>query len=152
MAVAAGQGQHLRGHVLGQAVVEVRRVGVQHLGHAGDLRRRGGRSGGAGTGHQHVDLAATGQRGGHGVERGALDGRVVVFGNDEGCHGQITFASFLSLATSAATSGTFTPAPRLGGSDTLSVLMRGATSTPRSAGLSVSSGFFLAFMMLGSVT
>jgi hypothetical protein len=59
-------------------------VGVQHLGHAGDLR--GGRcSGAAGivAGHQHMHLAAAGQRRGDGVQRRALDGGVVVFGNDE---------------------------------------------------------------------
>ena len=39
---------------------------------------------------------------------------------------------------------------RLGGSVTFSVFRRGATSTPRSAGSRVSSGFFFAFMMLGS--
>ena len=43
---------------------------------------------------------------------------------------------------SVATSGTLMPALRLGGSLTLSVVRRGATSTPRSAGLTVSSGFF----------
>ncbi|KDC00343.1 CoA-transferase family III domain protein [Bordetella bronchiseptica D993] len=58
----------------------------------------------------------------------------------------------LSFSTREATSGTFTPAARCGGSDTLSVFRRGATSTPRSSGLIVSSGFFLAFMMLGKVT
>ena len=39
-----------------------------------------------------------------------------------------------------------------GGSLTFKVLMRGVTSTPRSAGFSISSGFFFAFMMFGSVT
>ena len=47
---------------------------------------------------------------------------------------------------------TMTPALRLGGSITFRVLMRGATSTPRSSGLKISSCFFLAFMMLGKVT
>ena len=37
VAVVAGDGQHLRGHVLGQAVLELGAVGVDHLGHAGDL-------------------------------------------------------------------------------------------------------------------
>ena len=44
------------------------------------------------------------------------------------------------------------PAERFGGSATFSVFRRGVTSTPRSAGLNVSSVFFFAFMMLGSVT
>ena len=48
---------------------------------------------------------------------------VVVFGNDECGSCQITFASFLSLSTSVATSGTLMPAPRLGGSLTFSVLI-----------------------------
>src|SRR5450759_5407416 len=64
---------------------------------------------------------------------------------------QITFASFLSLSTSVATSGTITPPLRLPGSATLSVLRRGVTSTPSASGVSVSSGFFFAFMILGSV-
>ena len=50
---------------------------------------------------------------------------------------QATFASKVEIAD---------------GSATFSVLRRGVTSTPRSAGFSVSSGFFFAFMMLGSVT
>jgi len=39
---------------------------------------------------------------------------VVVFGNNKYGHDQITFASFLSLSTSVATSGTLMPAPRFG--------------------------------------
>ena len=152
MRVSLGDGHHLRCQVLGHAVVQTWRVGVQHLGHAGYAGRGLGRAGGAGAGNQHMDVAAALQRRRHGVQGRALDGVVVVFGYDECGHGQITFASFLSLATSVATSGTLTPAPRLGGSTTFSVLMRGVTSTPRPAGLSTSSGFFLAFMMLGSVT
>ena len=65
---------------------------------------------------------------------------------------QATFASFFSFATSVATSATLIPAVRFGGSLTLSVFSRAATSTPRSIGRTVSSGFFFAFMMLGSVT
>ena len=75
-----------------------------------------------------------------------------MFGDDECGHDQITLASFLSLSTRVATSGTLMPALRVGGSLTLSVRSRGVTSTPRSAGLIDSRGFFLAFMMLGSVT
>jgi len=81
----------------------------------------------------------------------ALEGGVVVFGNDKHGHDQITFASFFSLATRVATSGTLMPAPRLGGSSTFKVARRGATSTPKAAGAMVSMGFFLAFMMLGRV-
>src|SRR5687768_10374747 len=98
----------------------------------------------------HVATASGGR--GHGVECGALDGGVVVFGDNECRHVQITFASFLSLLTRVATSGTITPAERLAGSVTFRVFRRGLASTPKSAGVTVSSGFFLAFMMLGSVT
>ena len=152
VAVVASDGQHLGRDVLGQAMGQGFAVGMDDLGDASDLG--GGLGGGSGvvTGHQHMHIATAGSGGGHGVEGGALDGRVVVFGNDECGHDQITFATFLSLSTSVATSGTLMPALRLAGSMTLRVLMRGATSTPRSSGLKVSSCFFLAFMMLGSVT
>ena len=83
MAVVLCQSQHLGGDVLGQAVSQVFAVGVQHLGHASDLR--GGLCGCSGVvaGDQHVHVAAAGQRRGDGVECGALDRLVVVFGNDE---------------------------------------------------------------------
>ena len=63
----------------------------------------------------------------------------------------MTLASLRSLATSSLTSATLPPPWRLGGSTTLSVASRGVTSTPSAAGLVVSSGFFFAFMMFGSV-
>src|SRR5690606_19774942 len=152
VAVVACNGNHLGGDVLGQAVVQRRAVGEDDLGDAGDLGGGFGRGRGVGASHEHMHAAATLGGRGDGVERGALEAVVVVFGNDEDGHGQITLASFLSLFTRVATSGTLMPALRLGGSLTFSVLMRGATSTPRSSGLTVSSGFFLAFMMLGRVT
>lgn len=156
MAVVGGDRQHLGGDVLGQAVGQAGAVGHDDLGDAGDLRGGLAGFGGIGAGHQHVHIAAAGDGGGDGVQGGGLDGGVVVFGNNECGHGlktpQITLASFFSLSTRAATSATLTPAPRLGGSATLRVFRRGLTSTPRSSGLTVSSCFFLAFMMLGSVT
>ncbi len=63
----------------------------------------------------------------------------------------ITFASLRSFATSSFTSATLPPPWRFGGSATLSVARRGATSTPSASGFITSSGFFFAFMMLGSV-
>jgi len=152
VAVGTGNGQHLGGHVLGQAVGQGFAVGVDDFADAGDLSSRCRGSACVVAGHQHVHVATGLQRGGHGVQGGALDGRVVVFGNNKCGHVQITLASVFSLFTRVATSATFTPAPRLGGSLTFRVFRRGATSTPRSSGLTVSSGFFLAFMMLGSVT
>ena len=152
MAVGGGDGQHLGGHVFSQSVGESIAIGVDDFGHTGDLC--GSRSGGTGiaAGHQHVHITTGLRRSGHGVQGRALDGGVVVFSDYECGHGQITFATFFSLSTSVATSGTLIPALRLAGSATLRVLMRGATFTPRSSGLKVSSCFFLAFMMLGKVT
>ena len=68
--------------------------------------------------------------GGDGAAGGLLDAGGVEFEQDEGRHRQITFASVLSLFTSSATDFTFTPALRLGGSLTFSVVRRGAGSTP----------------------
>src|SRR5690606_10032237 len=125
-------------------------VGHDDLGDTGDLAGGLAGFGGVRAGHQHMHIAAgAGDGGGDGVQGRRLERGVVVFGNNKYGHGQITFASFFSLSTSAATSGTLMPAPRLGGSATLSVFRRGVTSTPRSSGLKTSSCFFLAFMMLG---
>jgi hypothetical protein len=41
VAVVGGNGQYLRGHVLGQAMAQSGRVGVDDLGDAGDLRGGG---------------------------------------------------------------------------------------------------------------
>ncbi len=105
---------------------------------------------------QQVDNATQLRCRGDGGQRRAMKPRVVVLGQnqDEGsaCHDQITFASLRSFATSVVTSGTLMPAPRLAGSATRSVVKRGVTSTPSAAGVRMSSGFFFAFMMLGSVT
>ena len=63
---------------------------------------------------------------------------------------EITLASLRSFSTSSCTEPTFLPAWRLAGSFTLTTVSRGAGSTPRSAGFTVSIGFLRAFMMLGS--
>ena len=140
------------GHVFCQAVLKVHALHMNHTAHTGNLAGSLGSGASVQAGHQHMDLTtALGSRG-HGIESCRLDAGVVVFSNDKSGHGQITFASFFNLSTRAATSATLTPALRLGGSLTLSVLMRGCTFTPRSSGLKVSICFFLAFMMLGSVT
>ena len=83
MAVAAGELQHDGGDVLGQALGEADAVGVQHLGDA--LHGRGLPGGLAGVvpGDDHVHVGPAGERGGDGVERGALQAGVVVFGHDE---------------------------------------------------------------------
>jgi hypothetical protein len=110
-----------RRYVFGEGVFELRAVCVQHLCDAGDLGGGLGRFGSIRAGDQHVHVTAALRSGGHGVEgrRLRMDCCVVVF-----CVGivitrtsrvplQITFASVFSFCTSVATSGTFTPAPRL---------------------------------------
>src|SRR5260370_32414447 len=102
-------------------------------------------------GNQDVDIAADPLRRGYGIEYRGLQRRVVMFSYDE-CTHQMTFASFFSFCTSSGTLFTIWPALRFGGSCTLSVFSRGATSTPSASGVSASNGFFFAFMMFGIVT
>src|SRR5690606_14643728 len=108
----------------------------------------------------HRHLAAHLGCGAHRVQGGRLECLVVVLRNHQYSHrsspeniaspprhrrgppGQMTLASFFSLSTRAPTSGTLTPACRPGGSLTFSVFRRGAGSTPKSAGLNLSSCFF----------
>ena len=149
MAVAAGERHDELGQVLGQAVGIGSVIGQQHLGDAGD--RRGGFRGGAAilAGHQHDQIAADGLGGGDGIEGRRLQAGVVVLGDEEDGHRQITLASLRSLSTSSATLFTLTPDLRLGGSATLRVFSRGEGSTPSCSGVTTSMGFFFAFMMLG---
>jgi hypothetical protein len=75
-------GQHLLGHVFGQAVGMVRSVGDQHLGDAGDLGRFGRYCGAVAAGDQDVNITAAGDCRGNGVVGASLQGCVVVFCND----------------------------------------------------------------------
>src|SRR5262249_16675040 len=118
---------------------------------ARDLRRRLRRPAGIVARDEDMDLAADLLRGGDGIARGGLQRPVVVLGDDEDGH-QITFASLRSFSTSSFASATLTPALPLGGSTAFKVVNLGETSTPSVLGLSVSSVFFFAFMMFGSVT
>src|SRR4029453_12379731 len=124
---------------------------MQHLRDAGDLRGRLRRWLRIIASDEHVDLASDLLRRSDGMKRCALYRRAVVLGNEECRLGQMTFASLSSLVTRSATSPTLAPPSCLVCSTTLSVAMRGATSTSSAAGVIVSIGFFFAFMMLGSV-
>jgi hypothetical protein len=104
---SSGDGQHLRGDVLGQAVAEgCGRVGVQHLGHAGDLRAAFAAARRVVPGDQHVHVAAAGFSAAVTVLSVAplrpIDALSCSAMTSAPC--QITFASFLSLSTSVATS------------------------------------------------
>ena len=85
--IRAGEADDQRGHVFRGLSGELRRVGVQHFRHAGDLRRRLGCALRVVPGDQHVDVAADLLRGGDGVERRAFERGVIVFGDDESGHG-----------------------------------------------------------------
>src|SRR5512135_3568644 len=149
--IALGERGEQRADVLGDLVVELRGVRVQHFRDPGNLCGGLRRATALVAGDQQVDLAADLLRGSDRAEGRLLDRLVVVLGEYEDRH-QITFASFLSFSTSALASATFTPPLRFAGSVTLSVFRRGATSTPSASGFRFSSGFFFAFMMFGSVT
>ena len=121
----------------------------QHFRHAGQFRRGRRCAGKVDAGDQHMDLTE-GRGGGDRTAGGLLDAAIVEFEKNETRHGQITFASVLSLLTNSATDLTFWPALRFGGSLTLIKVKRGVTSTPRSAGFMLAIGFFRAFMIFGS--
>ena len=132
---------------LGELVLEIVGVGVQHPGDAG---QPGGLfRGGAAVlaGDENMDLGAELARGRQCLGGGVLQGRIVMVGNQQRHHR--TPAS-LSFSTNSAADSSLTPAIRPGGSAVLITSRRGATSTPKSSGVFSSTGFFLAFMILGS--
>ena len=128
--VVRGERQDQRLHRLGNHLGIERVVGKKHLLHAGELG--GGRGDGVGTltRNQHMHRPADLRGGGHDLGGRVLESLVVVFGNNERGHLQITPASFFSLSSSSATVFTLTPAWRLGGSDTLRTFSLGVISTP----------------------
>ena len=152
MAVAACQVHNQRGQVFSQWVSKSSRIGHQHFSHASKGTGRLGSRSAAAPCHQHMHFAADFLGSRDGVKRARFNLGIVVFSNNEDSHSYSTFASFLSLATSSAAFATLMPAVRLAGSATFSVFRRGATSTPRSAGVVFARGFFLAAIMLGSLT
>ena len=115
---------------LGEPVRVGRGVGDENLADARKLRGRLGGRRDAPPGDEHVDrlrdLEGRRQRPrGQVAQAPARD-----FRKKKGRHGQITPASSWSFATSSETVFTLTPALRPEGSDVLSTLRRGATSTP----------------------
>src|SRR5260221_4595367 len=157
MPVVRGHRQHLRGDVFAEVLAKLRPIGKQHLRDAGNPGCRVGGTASVVANDQDMHLTAAhfGQfnRGGNGAQRRALEGAMIMLGYHknvcECAHGQITFASLLSFETSAAPSGTITPALRLGGSVIFKIFSRGPTSTPTSAAFTISNGFFLSFVTLG---
>src|SRR5690606_10316174 len=130
MAVIGGHCQYLGGNVFGQAMFQRRVIGENHFGNASDFGCLFGDRIGTIASYKDMDIATNGCSGGYRAQRRSFELGVVVFSNNQIRHDQTTFASFLSLSTSVATSGTMMPALRAAGSTTFSVFKRGATSTP----------------------
>ena len=129
-------------------MAEVGSIRKQHLRCALELGGGFGNALAIGAGHQHVHVLAQGLGGAHGLGDDAAQRLVVVVGEEQNRHDSAPTS--LSLAMSSAALATLTPALRPGGSTVFSTLRRGLTSMPKSAGFLTSSGFFFAFMMLGS--
>ena len=152
MAVIPRQRDHQCGQIFRQRMCVGGRVDAQNLAHPTDFGRSGHHRRRIMPGDQQMDIAANLRCGSHGIEGRALETGIVVFSDNKNGHGQITLASLRSFSSSASISGTIIPLLRAGGSVTSNTVRRGVTSTPSVSGVSVSSGFFLAFMMFGSVT
>ena len=150
VAVTLAQFSDQQGNVFRQQVRVGSIVSQQDLVDASDFGSSVGNSGTACAGNQNVDVATDGLGGCNGVQGSCVQLGVVVFSNNQNAHVQITLASFLSLSTSSSTLLTLMPALRAAGASTFRVETVEAVLTPRSSGLRVSSGFFLAFMMFGS--
>src|SRR6185295_6384586 len=124
-----------------------RAVGDVDLANAGDLRGPSGNAVDTLAGHQQMDFAKL-RGGGDCGQRRILDRRTIMFDQNQGLH--FATPSAFNLPTSSSTEATFSPAWRLGGSTTFNVSSRRPMSTPSSSAVRVTSGFDLAFMMLGS--
>ncbi len=148
MRVARGQHHQQIRQRLGQGMRIGGGIRLMHLGHARQLGRSLGRRVDGLAGDEDMHFAEL-QRRRNGAAGGLLDFGALEIEEDEGRH-QITFASVRSFCTSSAAELTFLPATRRGGSATLTIVRRGAGSTPSASGLIVSIGFLRAFMMFGS--
>jgi hypothetical protein len=86
MGVTASEGQNLRCQVLSQPRFECGAIGVDDFAHTCNLS--GCRCGATSVvaSHQHMHVSTNSGGGGDGVQSSALDRRVVVFCNNEGCH------------------------------------------------------------------
>src|SRR5690606_42057897 len=108
--VVAGDVEHLCSNVFGQPVLERSAVGQTDLADAGNLGSLIGHRLRPATCNQNVNIATDGSGRSYSAERRGLQLGIVVFSNNQIRHDHTTFASFLSLSTSVATSGTMMPA------------------------------------------
>ncbi|MNR15541.1 hypothetical protein D3C85_1320790 [compost metagenome] len=149
VAVSPGQLHDQRRDVFRQLVGVGSVIGHQHLAHADDFGGCLGCAADIGTRYQQMNVTADLLRRRNRVQGRRGDCAGFVLCNNQDSH-QITFASFLSFSTSSATDLTLIPALRVGGVSTFRVVTVDAVFTPSDAGVTVSSGFFLAFMMFGN--
>src|SRR5450830_213135 len=107
---------HQRGNILGELMCVGGVVSHQYFRHASDFRSGFSDGTHALACNQHVNVATDLRSGSHGVQGGRSHDLVVVFGDYQDSHSQITFASFFSFSTSSATDLTLIPALRASGS------------------------------------
>ena len=137
-----------RGGRLGEAVVERAALGDVDLPDPVEPGAGLGGLRGPLADHQRGDGVAHLAGGRERPGRHVVEHAVLLFGDQQNRH-RITPVS-RSLPTSSPTEATLAPPWRAGGSTVFSTVRRGVTSTPKSSGVLASTGFFLAFMMLGS--
>jgi hypothetical protein len=116
-----------RGDIFGQRIGISRIVGDMDLANARYARGGLGDSIDALPRHQQMHFAKLRRRGDDCQGR-VLELAIFMFDPDERLHASTPVSLILSISSS--TEPTLTPAPRFGGSVTLSVVRRGATSTP----------------------
>ena len=121
------QGGGDRRDILGQLMLEMRRVGDMDLARACNLGGGLGNCADARTGDQQMNVAKLGG-GTNGGQRRVFYRAAVMFDQYERLHFAIPIP--LRRSTSSSTDPTLIPAWRLPGSTTFSVSSRGATSTP----------------------
>ena len=155
MAVAAllGQRHDLGCHQRRQRMVIGRIVHRHHAGHAIQRRsgiRCAGQIAGAKQRYHHlgcIQLFGTSHNATHGLSQHAAG---LLTDNQHLAH--YSSPLFFSSLTNSSALATLRPPPRAAGASVLTTFRAAAGSTPRSARLTVSMGFFLAFMMSGSLT
>jgi hypothetical protein len=132
----------------------VRRVlNSQNSRNAGELGRLGG-NGRCIRGADHDGNVSTRDttRAGHALGGAGIELRAIVLGNDQNFAHVYTKPFLRSSATSSAASFTRMPFCLCGGGSNFTSFRRCFCSTPMALKVSVSSGFFFAFMMSGSFT
>src|SRR5439155_26124079 len=152
--VAAGTGnrERMRRPPRGERMGVGRILDAKHAGDARQLDRLRGDRRRIHRAHQDGDLCAGDARGaGDGLGGAGVELRALVLGDDEdtAAHSK---PLLLSAASSSAASVTLMPFCRCGGGSKRTSFSCWRCSTPRALRVRVSSGFFFAFMMSGSLT